>query len=301
MTDRTMRARRTATRGARRVLVAGAVALTTFTVGPLGGADAVAPSASVAAEPFRILVTNDDGVGAPGIAAVVDAIQTIPGVEVHVVAPKTNQSGTSDSFTNGPLTIEPATTASGDAAVAVAGFPADTVWWAVQSGAVPRPDLIVSGINFGNNTGDLSELSGTVGAARAAARLGIPSIAASQGLSFDFSASAPIVRDVVAFLKPVFEAAPPALPAAIIKLEIPSCPSGAVRGGKRVPLAEVNTVASYALTSGSVTNGVWQPTVTTRDAFGADCLSTKTDVVDDVDAINNGFWALTVLDHNLGA
>ncbi len=252
------------------------------------------------AEPFQILVTNDDGVGAPGIAAVVDALQTIPNVDVTVVAPKTNQSGTSDSHSNGPLTVEPAMTANGDAAIAVSGFPADTVWWAVRTGAVPRPDLIVSGINFGNNAGDLSELSGTVGAARASARLGIPAVAASQGLSTDFSASAPIVRDIVAFLRPLVESAPATVPARILKIEVPSCTTGAVRGGKIVPVAEVNTPTAYALTVGTATNGTYQPTITSRDPFTANCNSTKTEIVDDIDAVNNGFYALSVLNHNLG-
>ncbi len=251
-------------------------------------------------EPFHILVTNDDGVGAAGIAAVVDALQTIPNVEVSVVAPKTNQSGTSDNHTNGPITVEPATTASGDPAIAVIGFPADTVWWAVRTGAVPRPDLVVSGINFGNNLGDLSEVSGTVGAARAAARLGIPSIAASQGLSNDFSSSAPIVRDVVAFIRPLIEAGQAPTPAKILRIDVPSCTSGSIRGGKVVPVAEINVPTSYALTSGTATNGVYAPTITARDPFGANCNSTKTNIVDDIEAVNNGFYALSVLNHNLG-
>ncbi len=252
-------------------------------------------------EPFQILVTNDDGVGAPGIAALVDALQTLPNVEVTVVAPKTNQSGTSDNQTSGPISVEPATTANGDAALAVTGFPADTVWWAVRSGVVPRPDLVVSGINFGNNLGDISEVSGTVGAARAAARLGIPSVAASQGLSNDFSASAPIVRDIIAFIRPFIEAGQAPTPAKILRIEIPSCTSGSIRGGKVVPVAEINVPTSYALTSGTAANGVYQPTITARDPFGANCNSTKTAIVDDIDAVNNGFYALSVLNHNLGA
>ena len=71
---------------------------------------------------LHILVTNDDGVGAPGIDAVVQALSALPATEVTVVAPATNQSGTGGQTTPGPLTVTDATTASGYPAKAVAGF-----------------------------------------------------------------------------------------------------------------------------------------------------------------------------------
>ena len=91
-----------------------------------------------------------------------------PATEVTVVAPATNQSGTGGQTTPGPLTVTDATTASGYPAKAVAGFPADTVIWALdQGGVTQKPDLVVSGINFGQNLGPAVAISGTVGAAEA--------------------------------------------------------------------------------------------------------------------------------------
>src|SRR3954447_11913401 len=73
---------------------------------------------------LRVLVTNDDGVGAPGIDALVERLRTLPNVELTVVAPATNQSGTADRFSTTPLTTTSATTQHGYPATAVNGFPA---------------------------------------------------------------------------------------------------------------------------------------------------------------------------------
>ncbi len=141
-----------------------------------------AVATTAAPEPFQILVTNDDGVGAPGIDAVVNGLRTIPNVEVTVVAPATNQSGSGSKTTDGPLTVTDATTASGYPAKSVTGFPADSIIWAIDQGGIDfTPDLVVSGINSGQNTGAATDLSGTVGAARAAVQRGIPALASSQG------------------------------------------------------------------------------------------------------------------------
>src|SRR6202050_533679 len=131
---------------------------------------------------LSILVTNDDGVGAPGINAVVQGLRALPHTKVTVVAPLTNQSGTGGKTTPGVLVATRATTAAGYPAWAVHGYPADTITWAIaQHGISFRPDLVVSGINFGQNIGPLADDSGTVGAARAAVSRGIPALAASQG------------------------------------------------------------------------------------------------------------------------
>ena len=146
-------------------------------------------------ETLRILVTNDDGVGAPGINATVEALTALPHTKVTVVAPLTNQSGTGAKVTAGTLTATNATTAGGYPAKAVAGYPADTIIWAIDDhGISERPNLVVSGINFGENIGPLASLSGTVGAAETALARGIPALAVSQGVdngqSPDFSQGA---------------------------------------------------------------------------------------------------------------
>ena len=144
-----------------------------------GAAEASAKPGS----PLRILVTNDDGVAAPGINETVKALTALPNTSVTVVAPLTNQSGTGAKVTAGALTVTDAKTAGGYPAKAVAGYPADTVIWAIDDhGVSQRPNLVVSGVNFGQNIGPLSMLSGTVGAAETATARGIPALAVSQGI-----------------------------------------------------------------------------------------------------------------------
>ena len=144
-----------------------------------------APTTTAAPEPLHILVTNDDGIGADGIDVIVQALLQLDNVEVTVVAPLENQSGSGGKTSTGALTVTDATTKSGYAAKAVAGFPADSIVWALEQGGIDFvPDLVVSGINNGQNYSlEIVSLSGTVGAARAAAQRNIPSIAVSQGLA----------------------------------------------------------------------------------------------------------------------
>lgn len=170
---------------------------------------------------MRILLTNDDGIHAPGIMAAYEALKRMPGVsEVYVVAPLTVQSATGHGITyHEPLMVQPVTLPDGAAAMAVDGRPADCVklaiseLWAERPGASGRgissknagrsprtrgrqgrPDLVISGINSGANCGINVIYSGTVAAAIEAAFLGVPSIALSllRGKSaqrFDVAAS----------------------------------------------------------------------------------------------------------------
>ena len=111
-----------------------------------------APTTTAAPEPLQILVTNDDGIGADGIDAIVQALLQLDNVVVTVVAPLENQSGSGGKTTDGALTVTDAMTKSGYAAKAVAGFPADTIVWAIDQGGIDFvPDLVVSGINNGQN------------------------------------------------------------------------------------------------------------------------------------------------------
>lgn len=141
-----------------------------------------------------MLVTNDDGIGAPGIDVLVGVLTERSDLDVVVVAPAENQSGSSDKTTPGGAAHRAGTTASGVAGTAVAGFPADAVIVALDVLGI-EPDLVVSGINEGQNTGPLAYVSGTVGAARTAARRGIPAIAGSAGLgeAADYDLAAALV------------------------------------------------------------------------------------------------------------
>ena len=94
--------------------------------------------------PLEVLVSNDDGVGAPGIDTVVEALRVVPNVHVTVSAPATNQSGAGSKFTDGPVSASDAETASGYPAWSVEGFPVDAVRYALRTRHV-NPDLVVSG------------------------------------------------------------------------------------------------------------------------------------------------------------
>jgi 5'-nucleotidase len=145
---------------------------------------AAAVTTTTGAPKLRVLVTNDDGVGAPGIDALVEALRKVDNVSVTVIAPATNQSGSGSKTTGGTLTATDATTASGYPAKAVKGFPADSVIYALdQGGLTERPHVVISGTNNGQNLGTVVDASGTIGAARAAAQRGIPALAVSQGLA----------------------------------------------------------------------------------------------------------------------
>ena len=126
---------------------------------------------------MKILISNDDGYQAPGIVALHDALKTLDGVEVEVVAPEHNNSAKSNALTlHSPLYVHKA--ANGFRYVN--GTPADCVHIALTGLLGYRPDLVVSGINNGANMGDDTIYSGTVGAAMEGFLFGIPAMAVSQ-------------------------------------------------------------------------------------------------------------------------
>ena len=128
--------------------------------------------------PMRVLLTNDDGITAPGLQAARRALREIDGVEVEVIAPDSNRSATARSITTrSPLTVEEVEFGDGDVGYATDGTPVDCVRFAELGLVGGRPDLIVSGINHGANLGDDITYSGTVAAAFEGIVLGIPAVA----------------------------------------------------------------------------------------------------------------------------
>ncbi len=125
---------------------------------------------------MRILITNDDGIDSPGIAALVEALS--PAHTLVVVAPSANRSGISHAITSDEaITME----RRHDAAVlsyACSGTPADCIFLGATE-LSPRPQLVISGINHGPNLADDVNYSGTVAGAVEASLLGIPAVAVS--------------------------------------------------------------------------------------------------------------------------
>ena len=130
---------------------------------------------------MRILLTNDDGIGAQGLQELRRELRQIDGVQLDVIAPDSNRSASARSITvRSPLSVQEINFEDGDLGHATDGTPVDCVRFADVGLVGHRPDLIVSGINHGVNLGDDVTYSGTVAAALEGVILGIPAIAVSQ-------------------------------------------------------------------------------------------------------------------------
>jgi 5'-nucleotidase len=248
-----------------------------LTVAPLGCDSESGGAGGSSGGVLRILVTNDDGIAAPGIDAVVEALRIDPNNEIVVSAPDGNRSGSGDDTVEtepmrcGTGDVMPSSTASGydEATWAVDGCPADCVIYALEN-LYPEapPHVVLSGINDSQNVGELSgsgglsQISGTVGAAKTAACLDIPALASSQGVgdTIDFDAG---VAEVLRWLEDNRAAllAGEAPVENITSINIPSCDTGSIRG--------------------------------------RDCESTREDPQDDIEAFFNGYVALTPVPRNV--
>ena len=128
---------------------------------------------------MRILIANDDGYRAPGLAALVRACEGLG--EIDVIAPEQNASGTSNALTlTRPLSIFEARGEGLNGFRVVNGTPSDCVHVALTGVLGHKPDLVLSGINNGANMGDDTLYSGTVAAAMEGFLFGVPAIAFSQ-------------------------------------------------------------------------------------------------------------------------
>ena len=226
---------------------------------------------TAAAETLDILVSNDDGYQGEGLDAVVEALSALPDTTVTVSAPAEDRTGTGGNTTPGELTATEEETLSGHPAYAVDGFPADSVNYALDNVLDEPPDVVITGLNAGQNMGPLIDASGTIGAARAAVAAGIPALATSQGIDTD-----PDYASGVTFVLDWVEENRDALIAGdadvvVTNLNIPSCAEGEVRGLVEVPPA------------GDMAG---------RDYNAADCTSTEEDPTDDVGAFNIGFASI---------
>lgn len=143
---------------------------------------------------MRILLSNDDGYFAPGLAELADALSKI--ADIVVVAPERDRSGASNSLTlDRPLMVR----RSSGGFFYVNGTPTDCVHLAVTGLLDRMPDMVVSGINHGANMGDDTIYSGTVAAATEGFLLGLPAIAMSlvRKTGGNYSAAARVAVDLV--------------------------------------------------------------------------------------------------------
>ena len=167
-----------------------------------------------------ILITNDDGITAPGIRALVEAVQDL--AEIIVVAPDRPQSGMGHAITIGePLRINEVNIFEGVKAYQTTGTPADCVKLAKSIVLHRKPDLCISGINHGSNASINILYSGTMSAAMEAALEGIPAIGFSL-LDFSHHADFSLAKQVAHILsKKVLEEGLP--PHTLLNVNIPKC------------------------------------------------------------------------------
>lgn len=182
---------------------------------------------------MRILVTNDDGIMAPGIEALYTAVADLGDVEV--VAPETSQSAVGHAISvKTPLSAQRVHVNGVFYGWSIDGRPADCVKLAIHELMEGRPDFVLSGINAGANTGINVLYSGTVAGAVEAAFFGIPSIAFSLELSteLDFHKAGRIARSI--FQR--YVASRPT-PGTCLSVNIPALDNGWPRGVQCAPQA----------------------------------------------------------------
>ncbi len=188
--------------------------------------------------PRRILLTNDDGIDAPGLSALRKALTRLG--EVTVVAPSRQLSGCAHSITlNVPVLIEEQVD---EHTYVLSGSPADCVKIAVLALLPERPDLVVSGINLGANVGVNVLYSGTVAGALEGAIFNIPSVAASLQWSAepDFPAAARMATGIIE------QALTDGLPAGVVlNVNVPARAPDEVAGVKVAPQCPIELGEAY--------------------------------------------------------
>ena len=236
---------------------------------------------------MRILLTNDDGIHAPGLE-LLEAIAARLSDDVWVCAPSLENSGAGHSLTlNQPVRLH----RFGEKRFAVAGTPTDAVNLALRKLFPDRPpDLVISGINHGENLADDVTYSGTISAAMEAALAGIPAVAMSQaqrGAARDaghgFSAAEGWAAKVLAPLIDV-----PIPGRTVINVNFPARPADAVKGIRAVRQG----FHDYA--RGSLVEGV-DPRGRPYYWFGLDDIEHTLDRGTDLEAVNDGYISVTPL------
>ena len=187
----------------------------------------LAVAAAQSTRSYRILISNDDGVRAPALPVLAEALKPIG--EVIIVAPAEDQSGVSQGLTATlPIARTDIVLAGGLPAIGLTATPATTIQIAIKNIVMPRPDLVVTGINTAYNLGTSAYLSGTVGAARQAVMEGIPAVATSLASVHVQSDVVSAAQQVGAIVRQVRDHGLP--PQTFLNVNIPPMPAGGYRG-----------------------------------------------------------------------
>lgn len=236
---------------------------------------------------MRILLTNDDGVHAPGLE-LLEAIAARLSDDVWVCAPALEQSGAGHSLTlNLPVRLQ----RFGERRFAVAGTPTDAVNLALRKLFADRPpDLVISGVNGGENLADDVTYSGTISAAMEAALAGIPAIAMSQSqrssgghAGHGFAAAAGWAERVIG---PLIDA--PLARRTVINVNFPALPAEAVKG------IRVVRQGFHEYARGSLVEGI-DPRGRPYYWFGLEDVEHTLDHGTDLEAVGEGYVSVTPL------
>ncbi|HDL8567166.1 TPA: 5'/3'-nucleotidase SurE [Yersinia enterocolitica] len=233
---------------------------------------------------IRILLSNDDGITAPGIQTLAAALREF--AQVQIVAPDRNRSGSSNALTlDSALRIT--TLSNGDIAVQQ-GTPTDCVYLGVNALMRPRPDIVVAGINAGPNLGDDVIYSGTVAAAMEGRHLGFPALAVSLNGHQHYATAAAVTCRILRTLQ-----LKPLRTGKILNINIPDLPLSEIKGirvtrcGSRHPAEQV----------------FCQQDPRGQDLYWIGPPGEKFDVAEDTDfaAIEQGYVSITPLQVDLTA
>jgi len=236
---------------------------------------------------LRILLTNDDGIHAPGLE-LLEAIAARLSDDVWVCAPAEENSGAGHSLTlNYPVRLRQ----FGEKRFAVAGTPTDAVNLALRKLFADRlPDLVISGINAGENLADDITYSGTISAAMEAALAGIRAVALSQamrGAGHGFAAAEGWAAKVLA---PLIEA--PTAKRTVINVNFPALPAESVKG------IRVVRQGFHDYARGSLVEGV-DPRGRPYYWFGLEDVEHTLDRGTDLEAVSDGYVSVTPLQLDL--
>ena len=239
---------------------------------------------------MRILVTNDDGYHAPGLA-VLEEIAAQFSDDIWVCAPSEEQSGAGHSLTlNRPVRLQK----FGDRRFAVTGTPTDAVMMALREVLDAPPDLILSGVNRGANLGDDITYSGTVSAAIEGALAGIRSIALSQVYGPRTEEAAGVFDAASQWgakaIKPLLDA--PFAERTLVNINFPARAAAEVKG------IRVVRQGFHDYSRGSIVEGT-DPRGHRYFWFGLHAIEHTLDHGTDLEAIDEGYIAITPLQLDL--
>jgi 5'-nucleotidase len=232
---------------------------------------------------YRILISNDDGVRAPALPVLAEALSPIG--DVIIVAPIDNQSGVSQALTAAPpIAREDLTLASGLSAIGLSATPATTIQIAIKNIVMPRPDLVVTGINTAYNLGASAYLSGTVGAARQAVIEGVPAVATSMATPAVARDLMPAAQQVAGIVRQLRDHGLPSQ--TFLNVNIPPMPTGGYKGYQVTSQAEVRGgVERFVEGKRPGTNQTMYWSVYTEGAAAPQGT--------DIWAVNNGYVSVT--------